>query len=229
PRRVAGERARGRAGRERASADHRWPGAHQRAARQQQRTHPAAARPGHRPPRRPARRPVGAAARGSAGSTRRGDRSVGQAAQLRRATEPRAAVSAAEAGTRRETVGRARQPRGAWWLVSRIGAGVRIIGHAVAHLARSWWPTRQIGRGLHIVWQAIVHLVNDGGMTYAGHIAFMTLFSSFPFLIFLTTLAAEIGQTDAVQEFVAITLAALPPEVSDAIRPAIEEVMSSRR
>lgn len=106
---------------------------------------------------------------------------------------------------------------------------MRIIWQAILHLGRSWWPTRQIGRGLYIVWQAIVHLVYDGGMTYAGHIAFMTLFSSFPFLIFLTTLAGEIGQTEAVQDFVKMGLAALPPEVSDAIRPAIEEVMSSRR
>ena len=97
------------------------------------------------------------------------------------------------------------------------------------HLANAWWPTRRLGLGLRIVWHAIVHLINDGGMTYAGHIAFMTLFSSFPFLIFLTTLASEIGQTDAAREFVTMALAALPPEVSAAIEPAVEEVMSTRR
>ena len=56
-----------------------------------------------------------------------------------------------------------------------------------------------------------LHLINDGGMTYAGHIAFMTLFSSFPFLIFLTTLAAEIGQTEAAQEFVTLVLGCCRP------------------
>ena len=74
-----------------------------------------------------------------------------------------------------------------------------------------------------------MHLIDDGGMTFAGHIAFMTLFSLFPFLIFLTTLAAELGQTDAVREFVDIALAMLPPEVSEAIRPAIEQVIATRR
>ena len=61
-----------------------------------------------------------------------------------------------------------------------------------------------------------MHLIYDGGMTYAGHIAFMTLFS-LPFLIFLTTLAAELGQTDAVREFIAIGLNMLPAEVSGVI------------
>ncbi len=80
-----------------------------------------------------------------------------------------------------------------------------------------------------MVWRAIMHLIDDGGMTYAGHIAFMTLFSLFPFLIFLFTLAAEIGQTDAAREFVNMSLAAMPQEVAGTIRPAIDEVVSTRR
>jgi membrane protein len=91
------------------------------------------------------------------------------------------------------------------------------------------WLAGRIWLAAQIFWQAIVHLVNDGGLTYAGHIAFMTLFSLFPFLIFLTTLAGEIGQTEAARDFVTMLLAALPQEVSAAIRPAIAEVMSTRR
>jgi membrane protein len=115
------------------------------------------------------------------------------------------------------------------WVAGRIGRGQRIIWLAVVHLVRAWWLTRRIELGLRIVWQAIVHLIYDGGMTYAGHIAFMTLFSSFPFLIFLTTLAGEIGQIEAAREFVTMALGALPDEVAAAIRPAIDEVMSTRR
>ena len=72
------------------------------------------------------------------------------------------------------------------------------------------WAAAGSGSRLTIVWQAILHLIDDGGMTFAGHIAFMTLFSLFPFLIFLTTLAAEIGQTEAAREFISVSLAALP-------------------
>ena len=91
------------------------------------------------------------------------------------------------------------------------------------------WTGRRSYLGVEIVWQAILHLINDGGMTFAGHIAFMTLFSLFPFLIFLTTLAAEVGQMEAARNFIAVSLAAFPPEVSDAIRPAIDQVISNRR
>ena len=91
------------------------------------------------------------------------------------------------------------------------------------------WCGRRLWLGLRILWQATMHLIDDGGMTFAGHIAFMTLFSLFPFLIFLTTLAAEVGQTDAAREFIAMTLAAFPEEVSAAIRPAIDQVVNNRR
>lgn len=91
------------------------------------------------------------------------------------------------------------------------------------------WAGRRLFQGLRIFWHAIVHLIYDGGMTFAGHIAFMTLFSSFPFLIFLTTLAGELGQTEAARDFITLALGALPDEVGEAILPAIEEVMSSRR
>jgi membrane protein len=135
-------------------------------------------------------------------------------------------VRQAPAGADREP---APPARGLRWLAARIGRGQRIIWLAIVHLLRAWWLTRRIGLGLRIIWHAILHLVYDGGMTYAGHIAFMTLFSSFPFLIFLTTLAGEIGQTEAARDFITIALGILPEEVSAAIRPAIEEVMSERR
>jgi membrane protein len=91
------------------------------------------------------------------------------------------------------------------------------------------WAAGRFYLGVRILWQAIMHLIDDGGMTYAGHIAFMTLFSMFPFLIFLTTLAGELGQTEEVREFITIALGLLPPEVSEAIRPAIEQVIATRR
>jgi membrane protein len=126
---------------------------------------------------------------------------VGETAQLRRAARSRADVSSAAASERNV----APRARGVRWLARRLVLGVRIV------------------------WQAIVHLVNDGGMTYAGHIAFMTLFSLFPFLIFLFTLAGELGQTEAAREFVTLALHALPKEVSQVIQPAIEGVISTRR
>lgn len=90
-------------------------------------------------------------------------------------------------------------------------------------------PGHLLWRGAVILWRAIVHFVDDDGMMIAGSIAFTALFALFPFLIFLTTLAGEIGQDAAVREFVELSLARLPEEVSAVIRVPIEEVISTRR
>ncbi len=76
---------------------------------------------------------------------------------------------------------------------------------------------------------ALVHLLDDGGTLLAGHIAFASLFALFPFLIFLTTLAGEVGQGGAAQAFVDLGLGAMPPEVRAAIEPAVGEVLTGGR
>ena len=149
---------------------------------------------------------------------------MGETAQLRRPARSRGEVTSAVPG--RKIAG---PIRALLWSARGLGLGLRIIWLATVHLMSALWLTRQIGLGARIFWQAIIHLIYDGGMTYAGHIAFMSLFSSFPFLIFLTTLAGELGQTEAVRDFIAMGLDVLPEEVSGAIRPAIEEVTSTRR
>ena len=91
---------------------------------------------------------------------------------------------------------------------------------------RLWVRIRIAGR---TVWRALVHLIDDDGTTVAGHIAFASLFSLFPFLIFLTTVAAQLGQDEAADHFVHIVLRTLPAEVAQAIQPAVEEVISTPR
>ncbi len=109
---------------------------------------------------------------------------------------------------------------------SELPAEDKQAGRALRYLG---WTAGRLYFAVQIVWRAILHLIDDGGMTFAGHIAFMTLFSLFPFLIFLTTLAGELGQSLAARDFIHISLEALPREVSEAIRPAIEQVISTRR
>ncbi|NJO38109.1 MAG: YihY/virulence factor BrkB family protein, partial [Rhizobiales bacterium] len=67
------------------------------------------------------------------------------------------------------------------------------------------------------VWRGLLHMLDDGGTLLAGHIAFASLFALFPFLIFLTTIAGELGQSAAAQDFVQLGLGALPGEVRRAI------------
>lgn len=79
------------------------------------------------------------------------------------------------------------------------------------------------------LWLALLHLLDDGGTLLAGHIAFATLFALFPFLIFLTTLAGEFGQSGAAQAFIDLGLKAMPSEVRGAIEPAVGEVLTGGR
>ena len=74
-----------------------------------------------------------------------------------------------------------------------------------------------------------MHLLDDGGTLLAGHIAFASLFALFPFLIFLTALAGEFGQSDAAQAFVELSLGAMPMEVRASIAPAVDEVLKGGR
>lgn len=72
-------------------------------------------------------------------------------------------------------------------------------------------------------------MLDDGGTLLAGHIAFASMFALFPFIIFLTTLAGEIGQSAAAQDFIQLGLGALPDEVRQAIEPPVREVLKGGR
>ncbi|MEM7023546.1 MAG: YihY/virulence factor BrkB family protein [Pseudomonadota bacterium] len=96
--------------------------------------------------------------------------------------------------------------------------------HARPFRVRLWVRLRIAGR---TIWRALVHLLEDDGTTVAGHIAFTSLFSLFPFLIFLTTVAAQFGQDEAADHFVHIVLRTLPPEVAEAIQPAMEQFITT--
>ncbi|MBU2089586.1 MAG: YihY/virulence factor BrkB family protein [Alphaproteobacteria bacterium] len=65
------------------------------------------------------------------------------------------------------------------------------------------------------------------GMTRAGAISFSSLFALFPFLLFLTALAAMVGETAAVCDFVNYAMKILPPDVAGTLQPAIEQVLGA--
>ncbi len=66
----------------------------------------------------------------------------------------------------------------------------------------------------------------DGGADYAGNVAFFSFLSLFPFLIFVTNLAATFEETQAASEVIAWGLARVPPAAAEAIRPIIDDVVS---
>ncbi|MGI9500452.1 MAG: YihY/virulence factor BrkB family protein [Geminicoccaceae bacterium] len=103
----------------------------------------------------------------------------------------------------------------------------------IGHLQDPDQPASPSPNGLKLavapIWRGLVHMLDDGGTLLAGHIAFAGLFALFPFIVFLTTLAGEVGQSAAAQEFVELGLGALPDQVRAAIEPAVTEVLRGGR
>jgi membrane protein len=69
----------------------------------------------------------------------------------------------------------------------------------------------------------------DEGWAIASHIALSTLMALFPFLIFLTTLAAFLGSKELADEAAQILLQAWPAEVAGAIGGEIHNVLTTPR
>lgn len=85
-------------------------------------------------------------------------------------------------------------------------------------------PLRRIRRVLVLAYH---HFEKDNAWVLAGHIAYMGLFATFPFLIFLLALAGALGQTEAATQSIELAMALLPPDAAAGIRPAIEEVRNA--
>lgn len=65
-----------------------------------------------------------------------------------------------------------------------------------------------------------------GGMDSAGNVAFLSFLAVFPFLIFLTALAAAFQETQAAENFIGWALSNVPQAAAEAIKPIIDDVVS---
>jgi membrane protein len=98
------------------------------------------------------------------------------------------------------------------------------VRHSQRH--RLWRIVRRAGGPARLLKEALIHFDRDGGFVLAGHIAYMSVLSLFPFLIFLFGIAGLLGQTEQGREFVAYGLSQLPPEVARVLARPIGEVLS---
>ena len=63
----------------------------------------------------------------------------------------------------------------------------------------------------------------------AGHLSFVGIFTFFPFLIVLVTIAAAFGSTDAAGLALTTAYEQLPADVAAALRPVAEEILNAPR
>jgi len=69
----------------------------------------------------------------------------------------------------------------------------------------------------------------SGGILFAGHMAFTAMLSFFPFLIFLTALAGFVGEPQTAQSFIDRVFDLAPDRVGEALHPAVNEVLTTKR
>ncbi len=74
--------------------------------------------------------------------------------------------------------------------------------------------------------KAIENLINHDGVEHAGYMAFISLLSFFPFFVFLMAVTGFIGQSEHGVELIHLILSNMPEELTRAIRPRVQEIMS---
>lgn len=74
--------------------------------------------------------------------------------------------------------------------------------------------------------KAIVNLINHDGVEHAGFMAFVTLFSFFPFLIFVMAFTSFIGSSEYGKEIINLILSNMPEYLGNTLEPRISEIIS---
>ena len=82
---------------------------------------------------------------------------------------------------------------------------------------------RQLFRCLY---RAVANTVNHDGIEHAGYLAFLGLLALFPFLVFVVAVVGVIGQGEVGAEVISWLISNLPHQVSSAITPRIQEIIS---
>ena len=75
-------------------------------------------------------------------------------------------------------------------------------------------------------YQAAVNTINHDGVEHAGYMAFLTLLSIFPFLFIIVAITGFVGESSIGTKLVEFTMANLPYNVSIALSPRVDEIVS---
>jgi membrane protein len=82
--------------------------------------------------------------------------------------------------------------------------------------------------GVRIGVQAMVNYILHQSANQAGSVAFSTLLSMFPLLLFVSATAAYIGEPGTAAQLAGRIMEYLPAVVARALQPAVDEVLSQR-
>lgn len=76
-------------------------------------------------------------------------------------------------------------------------------------------------------YRAILNLVNHDGVEHSGYMAFITLLSFFPFIIFIMAITSSAGKFEYGRELIFSITNLIPSDLIQAINPRIQEIMDS--
>jgi len=82
---------------------------------------------------------------------------------------------------------------------------------------------------IHRIKEALMGFVHNDGPVSAGNMAFLTMLSLFPFLIFLVALSGFLGQTEKGLEAINLMMENFPPEVSSVLSGPIAGIVKNTR
>jgi membrane protein len=74
--------------------------------------------------------------------------------------------------------------------------------------------------------KAIENLIGHDGVEHSGYLAFVSLLSFFPFLVFLMAFTSFIGQSEQGIELILLILNHLPEDLTRSIIPRVKEILS---
>jgi len=79
-----------------------------------------------------------------------------------------------------------------------------------------------------IIWRrALILFAQNNALLAAGNMAFLTMLSLFPFIIFIVALSGFLGQTESGLESITFFLSVLPPEVAEVLDGPIQGIVKS--
>lgn len=85
------------------------------------------------------------------------------------------------------------------------------------------FPADSLRTASRVVSRTYNHFMEDDGLTMAGHLAYIGLFSLFPFLLFVVALARLIGETGWGAAFARFLLSNLPPGVAGILAEPVQQ------
>jgi membrane protein len=82
--------------------------------------------------------------------------------------------------------------------------------------------------GLRLVVEAVQNYIRHQSANQAGSVAFSSVLAMFPLLLFVAAAAGFVGRPGAAAELASRVMEYMPPAVSDALRPVVDDVLGQR-